>query len=194
MVFLAAVVGALVALTGAEAADKQPSCGETITADTKLDSDLLDCPNNGLVIGADGVTVNLNGHVITGDGKEFSECPKGESCDVGVLSDRYDGVTVMNGTTRGFGVGVTMAGSDGSEILGITATKNVFFGAFFFKSSRGVVPETRSAATPLPRGRTRAVSVRADAGPPQLDRGQRGPRNPCLALDPRPEQEERVHE
>ena len=124
MVFLAAVVGALVVLSGADAANKQPSCGDTITVDTKLDSDLVDCPNNGLVIGADGVTVNLNGHVITGDGEEFSECPKREFCDVGVLSDRYDGVTVMNGATRGFNFGVAMAGSDGSEIVGITATKN----------------------------------------------------------------------
>ena len=145
-------VVALLTLGGAEAANKQPSCGDTITVDTKLDSDLLDCPNNGLVIGADGVTVNLNGHVITGDGEEFSECPKGEFCDVGVLSDRYDGVTVMNGTTRGFNLGVTMAGSDGSEIVGITATKNVFFGAIFNKSNRGVIRKSTLSRNTPPDG------------------------------------------
>ena len=104
------------------------------------------------MIGADGVTVNLNGHVITGDGEEFSDCPKREFCDVGVLSDRYDGVTVKNGTTRGFNLGVTMAGSDGSEIVGITATKNVSFGAIFIKSSRGVVRKSTLSRNTPPEG------------------------------------------
>ena len=39
-VVLALTVGALLTLSGAEAANKQPQCGETITADTTLDSDL----------------------------------------------------------------------------------------------------------------------------------------------------------
>ena len=51
MILAIAVVG-LVALTGAEAAD-QPKCGDTITADTTLHKDLVNCPNNGIVIGAD---------------------------------------------------------------------------------------------------------------------------------------------
>jgi hypothetical protein len=41
----------------------QPGCGATITVDTKLTRDLVNCPNNGLVIGADNITLDLNGHV-----------------------------------------------------------------------------------------------------------------------------------
>ena len=40
-----AVVGHLT-LSGAEAANKQPQCGDTITVDTRLESDLVDCPNH----------------------------------------------------------------------------------------------------------------------------------------------------
>ena len=34
------------------------SCGDTITTDTTLDSDLLDCPSNGIVIGAADITLD----------------------------------------------------------------------------------------------------------------------------------------
>jgi hypothetical protein len=40
------------------------SCGDVITADTTLDSNLVDCPSNGIVIGADDITLDLNGHRI----------------------------------------------------------------------------------------------------------------------------------
>ena len=42
----------------------QPSCGDTITVSTTLVADLVNCPNNGIVIGADNITLDLNGHVI----------------------------------------------------------------------------------------------------------------------------------
>jgi hypothetical protein len=41
-----AVAGAT-ALGGGRALASHVSCGDTITADTTLDSDLADCPNNG---------------------------------------------------------------------------------------------------------------------------------------------------
>ncbi len=43
-------------------------CGATITADTTLHHDLLDCPGNGIVIGADHITLDLNGHTVDGAG------------------------------------------------------------------------------------------------------------------------------
>lgn len=43
-------------------------CGDTITTDTVLQRDLVNCPDVGLVIGADNVTLNLNGHEVDGDG------------------------------------------------------------------------------------------------------------------------------
>ncbi|MBU1975592.1 MAG: right-handed parallel beta-helix repeat-containing protein [Nanoarchaeota archaeon] len=45
-----------------------PYCGDTITEDTFLIRDILDCPNEGLIIGADDITLNCDGHVIDGTG------------------------------------------------------------------------------------------------------------------------------
>ena len=48
-----------------QASASHVSCGDTITADTTLDSDLLNCPNNGILIGADArvfdATARLSG-------------------------------------------------------------------------------------------------------------------------------------
>src|SRR4051812_27856408 len=43
-------------------------CGAVITADTTLDSDLVGCPQDGIVIAAGNVTLDLNGHTISGTG------------------------------------------------------------------------------------------------------------------------------
>jgi hypothetical protein len=49
-------------------------CGGTVTTDTTLHADLTDCQNNGIVIGADDITVDLHGHTIDGDGT-LAGCP-----------------------------------------------------------------------------------------------------------------------
>ena len=46
-VALAATVAVVLAVTGGEASADHVSCGDTITVDTTLDGDLIDCPNNG---------------------------------------------------------------------------------------------------------------------------------------------------
>ena len=109
-IFVLGVAG-LIAFGASQASASHVSCGDEITADTTLDSDLIDCPNNGIVIGADNIKLDLNGHRIDGDGTEFADCPKNEICDVGVLNDRHDGVKVKGGSTREFGVGVLLARS-----------------------------------------------------------------------------------
>ena len=68
MLLTAAAIGAFAVTGGDPALASHVSCGDTITADTTLDSDLVDCPNNGIVIGANNVTLDLNGHTIDGDG------------------------------------------------------------------------------------------------------------------------------
>ena len=74
-------------------------CGDTITTDTTLESDLVDCPNDGIVIGADNITLDLNGHTIDGDGRRVDSGPEGEDCDVGMLNRTgYNRLTVVGGT------------------------------------------------------------------------------------------------
>jgi len=72
---LALAVLGLMVLGGDRAlAASQLSCGETISTDTTLHNDLLNCKNHGIVIGADGITLDLNGHLIDGDGTPAAGC------------------------------------------------------------------------------------------------------------------------
>jgi hypothetical protein len=59
---LAMLALALVSFCPAGALASHVRCGDTITANTTLDSDLLDCAGDGIGIGADGITLDLNGH------------------------------------------------------------------------------------------------------------------------------------
>jgi hypothetical protein len=139
---LALTVVAVIALSRADAAAKQSSCGTTITTDTTLDSDLVDCPNNGIVIGADGVTLDLNGHLIDGDGTKAAGCdPEQETCDVGVDIEGHDGVTVMHGSVRDFAIGVGVV-ADHTRLLDISTSRNKFFGIGLVGSAGSLVRDS----------------------------------------------------
>ena len=85
-------------------------CGDVLTQDTTLDSDLT-CPGDALEIGADGVKLDLAGHVMTGT-------PNGA---VAVDNfDGFDGLTVTRGTIRGFSSAVRVFDSTGGEISRLT--------------------------------------------------------------------------
>jgi parallel beta-helix repeat protein len=87
------------------------ACGETITASVKLDQDLLDCPGTGLVIGADNVTVDLNGHTLDGD--------NGPDNAIVTLADRA-GLTIKGpGVITGFEDGILVGGAK-LKVLGVT--------------------------------------------------------------------------
>jgi Right handed beta helix region len=93
--FLAAALAAtaLFALSADQALANHVQCGDTITQDTTLDSDLIDCPGDGLLIGADNVTLDLNGHTIDGADTLGSR---------GVTSEGFSGITLENGVIREF--------------------------------------------------------------------------------------------
>ena len=160
----------LLTLNGAQAANTQPNCGDTITADTRLDGDLVDCPNNGIVIGADDITLDLNGHRIDGDGTPAAECnPRKEPCDIGVANDRHDGVTVKRGSLRDFGIGVFVVGARDNRVLDVSSKQNEFFGFAFGDVARSRVRDSSEATNIPPEGR-RNGRVRLPSPP---DRRQR---------------------
>lgn len=76
-----------------------PSCGDVVIADTTLTAD-LSCAGNGLFVTAPGVTLDLNGHTITGPGLAF------ERLDTAVIVVAA-GVTVRDGTIRDVVFGVS---------------------------------------------------------------------------------------
>jgi parallel beta-helix repeat protein len=116
----AALALALFALWPAQASATHVQCGDTITQDTTLDNDLTDCPGDGIVIGADRITLDLNGHSVTGRG-----CPSdAQSCvhQSGVLNEGHDRVEVRNGTIGLFENGVLVENASRNEVsdLGIS--------------------------------------------------------------------------
>jgi parallel beta-helix repeat protein len=103
-------VSALVGLAAPPSADAV-ACGDTLTASVVLDAD-LNCPvGNGLVIGADGVTVDLAGHTIAGDDAVTT---------FGVENaGGFDQVTVKNGAIAGFDTQIHMTGGEGHVIRSV---------------------------------------------------------------------------
>ena len=99
-------------------------CGDTITADTTLDSDLVNCPNNGIVIGANNVTLDLNGHTVDGDGELVDPCPGREHCDVGVVNEGHHGTTIKGGRVQGFELGVGVFDARDVVVRQLTASVN----------------------------------------------------------------------
>jgi hypothetical protein len=92
-IVIAAVVGLGIGLLPVAPAFAAPvGCGSVLTADFTLKSDLT-CSGDALIIGAHGITVNLNGLAITGTGTGTG------------IADRYfNNVTIPNGTISGFSV------------------------------------------------------------------------------------------
>ena len=88
------------------------ACGDTVTKSMRLTADLRDCPENGLVIGADGITLDLNGHRVDGDASRGG---------VGIDLEGHRGVTIANGTVRDFGEGVLVLGGRDVRILRVVS-------------------------------------------------------------------------
>jgi len=128
---------------GGGKAKGQPKCGDTITASTTLHKDLVGCTNNGIVIGADGITLDLNGHLIGGDGTLTSGCnSEKEFCDTGVVNEGHDGVTVMHGSIRRFGGGVTLFGVRKNRLQDVSTSDDHFNGIQLFNASQSVVRDS----------------------------------------------------
>ena len=117
---LTTMIGLALALTmfGTSQALGDPACGDTLTADATLSAD-LSCNNqgsDGLIIGGDGVTLDLNGYAIKGPG---------------IVGVRIVGTnaTVINtgdrpGIIKGFGYGVYLNPTQGARVIGLTLTGN----------------------------------------------------------------------
>jgi large repetitive protein len=102
-------------------------CGATISSDTQLDSDLTNCPGNGIVIGADDVTLDLNGHTIDGDG--VLGCDEFYACDFGVDNTAgHDGVTIENGSIRDFATAVFGFDASDNRLRRLSASHNILGG------------------------------------------------------------------
>jgi parallel beta-helix repeat protein len=127
VVAIGVTVASLAPAADASASRDGVACGDTITRDTKLGEDLVDCPGNGIVIGADGVELDLNGHTIDGDNE--LGCDEFYTCDFGVDNTAgHHGLSVRGGSIREFATAVAAIGGDDNRISRITASHNILGG------------------------------------------------------------------
>ena len=112
---LALAAGGCLCLGAGTASAGTPAiaCGSTLTKSTTLTADLLNCPGTALVIGADGITVNLAGHTISGTNAKGSE---------GIANDGHAGVRILgSGKITDFRLnGVGMRKAPKSVVRGLT--------------------------------------------------------------------------
>ena len=127
-------------------------CGDRVTADTTLDSNLVNCRNNGIAIAADDVTLDLNGHRIEGNGAPFAACPRDRICDAGILTVGHDGVTVKHGSVRQFDYGALVGNGSHNRVLGVSSTRNRVFGILIFDLARGLVRNSSGSNNLAPEG------------------------------------------
>ena len=149
-----ALVASLAALTcagitavpSAAAVGPQPHCGSVLTHSTVLTRDLTGCPSNGLVIGADNVTLDLHGHTVDGDGTLQEACPVDQPCDVGIdNSAGHAQVTVRGGSIGDFATGVVLVGADQNDLRQLSVARSFFAGIVVVNSSGTRVTSSTAA-------------------------------------------------
>jgi parallel beta-helix repeat protein len=113
------MVAAVMALSAGEAFANHVQCGDTITQDTTLDSDLIDCPGNGITIGAKAIRLDLGGHTIDGI-RSFGQN--------GVENVGFRDVVITNGGIQQFGASVQLTYTAGNLVSNLFLAHNEDWG------------------------------------------------------------------
>jgi large repetitive protein len=138
----AVALGGALTLFAGPAIAKSPlttvHCGDTLTQSVKLANDLTDCSAPGLAIGADAITVDLNGHTIDGTVTHTDTCRVLPFGIPGIDTGGHNGLTIKNGTVQQFLNGIAVGpgefegpptvGMANSVVRDITARDNSFDG------------------------------------------------------------------
>ena len=91
-------------------------CGTSITENLKLKEDLV-CSGNGIRVGADGITIDLNGHRIIGPGTALPT--------VGIVIGGHSHVKIVGpGTVTKFRTGILIASSDHVKVEKLKIVEN----------------------------------------------------------------------
>ena len=119
LVLLAVVMLSVVVsgpLAGTAQADPV-NCGDTVTTNVTLQADVGPCTGDGIIVCADAIVLDLNGHRVVGTDGPLDG-------GVGVRVGDHDGVTVTNGTVERFDAGITITGGAGNTISAVVARDN----------------------------------------------------------------------
>lgn len=115
---LALLLGSTILAAPADAAPRPVKCGTVITASTTLTADVGPCSSDGLVIGADGITLNLGGFRVFGRANRTGE-------GVGIRVAGRTNVTVQNGRVTDFDAGVAIEGGTSNTATDLLVKDNI---------------------------------------------------------------------
>jgi parallel beta-helix repeat protein len=114
-VLVAAVAAVMILGAGmSQAGGTTVVCGQVITHNTHVGNDLVNCPGDGLVIGADNIKLDLGGHLIDGDG---INAPTDDGID---NTGGFDKVKIDHGTIQQFAQGVHLVGATKNKVEHLT--------------------------------------------------------------------------
>ena len=98
-----------------------PSCGQVITENVVLTSNLNCAETDGLIVNAGDIVIDLNGHTISGPDIDSDTQT---SSKVGIMIPNVNNVVVQDGTIEGFQAGILMTGSQNVEVKGMVVKNN----------------------------------------------------------------------
>lgn len=104
----------------------QVKCGDVVTKSIKVANDLSGC-DMGLVVGAAGITIDMDGHTFEGTG---------DKNEYGIGFGKFDDVTLRNGALAGFYNGVDLHATIGSTVKNVVANSNTGFGFRLFGTEK----------------------------------------------------------
>ena len=127
-VAVVATVAASVLVVTPPAAEARAAvqCGQRIKHSITLGRNLNNCRGDGLVVRANNITINLNGHTVDGRGRRSS---------AGVRIAGFHGVTVTGGVIRQFGRGIWLVRANDDKIVSNVVTGSFDEGIFTNETS-----------------------------------------------------------
>jgi hypothetical protein len=141
-------------------------CGKTITKDTKLKHDLVDCPADGLVIGENGITLDLNGHRIDGTGAPLSD---------GVATNSHAELLIKGGgggRVTGFDTGILVTSGLDNRVNGVRVQGSAGIGVLIGSSNGATLRNSRIVGS-----KSYGVQVNASDDVEVSDNEVEGPEN-----------------
>jgi large repetitive protein len=112
------------------------TCGMLVEDSIRLANSLLDCPAEGLIVDADNIVIDLNGHTI--DGVQVFGTGNEQGGPAGVRISGHSNVVVRNGTLREFTFGVRITAASAYNVLdNLTITRNTMAGIELYDADDG---------------------------------------------------------
>lgn len=133
------VACALLLVAGAAPASAEPRgphCGQVVRGDVTLTADVTGCSGDGLVVGATGVTINLNHHRLSG---------RDVAGSTGVRDKGYSDLRIVGGRIEHFDVGVSMQGADRLVMADSQLDNLPSMGVLLVDSADGLVVRTSAS-------------------------------------------------